>query len=169
MSKRTKAVLVILEEDEVEDVTPQEPQEMRQDFHDTNFIPFPRRRQRAHTHMDEQFGKFVEVIQKLYINIPLLDAIQVPTYVKYIRDIMNKERPLPTTEVIKLTGECSEAILNTSPTKKKDPGFPTIDCSIGSQHFDNALCDLGASDSMIPKSVFDKLTYSIIEPASMCL
>jgi hypothetical protein len=25
--------------------------------------------------MDEQFGKFVEVIQKLYINIPLLDAI----------------------------------------------------------------------------------------------
>ena len=34
--------------------------------------------------MDEQFGKFVEVIQKLYINTPLLDAIQVPTYVKYL-------------------------------------------------------------------------------------
>jgi hypothetical protein len=50
MSKRTKAVPVIPEEDEVEDVTPQEPQEMRQDFHDTNFIPFPCRRQRAHTH-----------------------------------------------------------------------------------------------------------------------
>ena len=32
--------------------------------------------------MDEQFGKFVEVIQKLYINIPLLDAIQVPAYAK---------------------------------------------------------------------------------------
>jgi hypothetical protein len=121
MSKRTKAVTVIPEEDEVEDVTPQEPQEMRQDFHDTNFIPFPRRRQRAHTHMDEQFGKFVEVIQKLYINIPLLDAIQVPTYAKYIRDILNKKRPLPTTEVIKLIEECSEATLNTSPTKKKDP------------------------------------------------
>ena len=52
--------------------------------------------------MDEQFGKFIEVIQKLYINIPLLDAIQVPTYTKYLRDILNK-RPLPTTEVIKLT------------------------------------------------------------------
>ena len=25
--------------------------------------------------MDEQFGKFLEVIQKLYINIQLLDAI----------------------------------------------------------------------------------------------
>jgi hypothetical protein len=39
--------------------------------------------------MDDQFGKFVEVIQKLYINIPLLDAIQVPTYAKYIWDILN--------------------------------------------------------------------------------
>jgi hypothetical protein len=119
--------------------------------------------------MDEQFGKFIEVIQKLYINIPLLDAIQVPTYAKYIRDILNKKRPLPTTEVIKLIEECSEAILNTSPTKKKDPGCPTIDCSIGSQHFDNALCDLGASVSLMPKSVFDKLTYSTLEPTSMCL
>ena len=69
--------------------------------------------------MDEQFGKFVEVIQKLYINIPLLDAIQVPTYAKYLRDILNNKRPLPTTEVIKLTEECSAAILNTWPVKKK--------------------------------------------------
>jgi len=62
--------------------------------------------------LDEQFGKFVEVIQKLYVNIPLLDAIQVPTYAKYIRDILNKKRPLLTTEVMKLTEECSAAILN---------------------------------------------------------
>ena len=63
--------------------------------------------------MDEQLGKFIEVIQKLYINIMLLDAIQVPTYVKYLRDILNNKRPLPSTEVIKLTEECSAAILNT--------------------------------------------------------
>ena len=80
--------------------------------------------------MDEQFGKFVEVIQKLYINIPLLDAIHVPTYVKYLRDILNNKRSLPTTKVIKLTEECSVAILNTSPVKKKDPGCLTIDYSI---------------------------------------
>ena len=98
--------------------------ELQQDFHDTMFLPFPRRNQK--TKMDEQFGKFVEVIQKLYINIPLLDAIQVPTYAKYLRDILNNKRPLPTTEVIKLTEECSVAILNTSPVKKKDPWCPTI-------------------------------------------
>jgi hypothetical protein len=47
--------------------------ELHQDFHDTNLLPFPHRNQKAK--MDEQFSKFVEVIRKLYINIPLLDAI----------------------------------------------------------------------------------------------
>ena len=111
--------------------------------------------------MDEQFGKFVEVIQKLYINIPLLDAIQVPTYAKYVRDILNNKRPLPTTEVMKLTEECSAAILNTSPIMKKDPGCPTIDCSIGSQNFENALCDLGASVSVMPKKVLEQVSVSV--------
>ena len=41
---------------------------------------------------DEQFGKFVEVIKKLYVNIPLLDAMQVPTYAKYIKDILGEQK-----------------------------------------------------------------------------
>jgi hypothetical protein len=67
---------------------------MMQDFHDTTLLPFLHRNRKVK--MDEQFGKFVEVIQKLYINIPFLDAIQVPTYVKYLRDILNiKDHCLP--------------------------------------------------------------------------
>jgi hypothetical protein len=82
---------------------------------------------------------------------------------------LNKKRPLSTTEVIKLIEECSVAILNTSPTKKKDLGCLTIDCLIRDQHFNNALCDLGASVSVMPKVVFDKLSYSTLEPTSMCI
>ena len=89
-----------------EEVGPQE-QELQQDFHDTTLLPFPRRYQKPK--MDEQFGKFVEVIQTLYINIPLLDAIHVPTYAKDLRDILNNKRPLPSTKVIKLIEECSVA------------------------------------------------------------
>jgi hypothetical protein len=99
----------------------------------------------------------------------LLDAIQVPTYAKYLRDILNNKRPLPSTEVIKLTKECSAAILNTSPVKKKDPWCLTIDCSIRSQNFENVLCDLRVSVSVMPKKVFDKLNYSTLTPTSMCL
>ena len=67
---------------------------------------------------DEQFGKFVEVIKKLYVNIPLLDAMQVPTYAKYIKDILGNKRELPTTEVVQLTEECSATILNPLLVKK---------------------------------------------------
>jgi hypothetical protein len=118
--------------------------------------------------VDDQFGKFIEVIHKLYVNIPQLDAMQVLTYAKYIQDVLNK-RPLPTTEIIKLIEECSAAILNTSLIKKKDPGCPTIECSIGNQYFNNALYDLGASVSVMPKVVFDKLKHPTLVPTSMCL
>jgi hypothetical protein len=65
--------------------------------------------------------------------------------------------------------ECSAAILSTSPVKNKDLGCPTIDCLIRSQNFENALCDLGASVSVMPKKVFDNLSYSMLTPTSMCL
>jgi hypothetical protein len=68
-----------------------------------------------------------------------------------------------------LTKECSAAILNTSLIKKKDPGRPTIECSIGNQYFNNALCDLGASVSVMPKVVFDKVKHPTLVPTSMCL
>jgi hypothetical protein len=113
--------------------------------------------------VDEQFAKFVEVIKKLNVNIPLLEAIQVPTYAKYLKDILNNKRPLPTTDMVELTEECSAAIL-----KKKDPGWPTISCSIGSQYFENALCDLGANVSVMPKVVFDKINYTSLSPTTMC-
>ena len=50
--------------------------------HNTTSLPFLDRRKRPVA--DEQFGKFVEVIKMLYDNIPLLDAMKVPTYAKYI-------------------------------------------------------------------------------------
>jgi hypothetical protein len=112
----------------------------------------------------EQFGKFVEVIKKLKVNIPFFEAMQVPTYAKYLDDILNNKRPLPTADMVNLTEECSAAIL-----KKKDFRCPTISCSIRSEHFENALCDLGASVSVMAKVVFDKLNYTSLSPTTMCL
>jgi len=147
---------------------PVQDHEMRHDFQDTNYLPFPHWNRRPQQ-VDEQFGKFMEVLQKLYIIIPLLDAIQVPTHAKYIRDILNKKRPLPSTEVIKLTKECSVAILNKLPRKKKDLGSPTNECTIGDQHFNHALCDLGSSVSVMPACVYYRLNHIALEPTSMCL
>ena len=88
---------------------------------------------------------------------------------KYLQDIFNNKRQLPSTEVIKSMEKCSAAILNISLVKKKDPGCPTIDCSIENQNFEHALCDLGTSISVMPKTVFDKLNYSTLTSTSMFL
>ena len=78
-----------------------EPPRTSREFHDTTALPFLERLRKPVA--DEQFGKFVEVIRKLYVNIPLLDAMQVPTYAKYIKDKLGNKRSLPTTEVVQLT------------------------------------------------------------------
>ena len=49
------------------------PRELPQEFHDMGVLPFPPWQKKVN--VDEQFGKFVEVIKKLYVNIPLLDAM----------------------------------------------------------------------------------------------
>ncbi|XP_025806881.1 uncharacterized protein LOC112885483 [Panicum hallii] len=76
---------------------------------------------------------------------------------------------MPTTEVVQLVEECSAAILNPLPEKKKDPGCPTITCSIGAQHFKHALYDLGASVNVMPNVVYDKFNHHALAPTAMCL
>jgi hypothetical protein len=66
-----------------------------------------------------------------------------------------------------MSEECSAAIAN-GLEKQKDPGCPTIPCSVGSFNFEKALCDLGASVSIMPRDVFEKLRLSL-EPTGMCL
>jgi hypothetical protein len=41
-------------------------------------------------------------------------------------------------------------------TKMGDPGRPTITCAIGSHVFSNAFCDLGASNNVMSKAVYDR-------------
>jgi hypothetical protein len=109
------------------------------------------------------------MIEKIHVSVLLMDVLHVPSYTRYIKDIMNIKRPLPSMDVVKLTEECSAAILNHLSKKKKDPGCPTITCSIGTQQFDHALYDLGASVSVIPKVVFDKLNFTHLGPTPMML
>ena len=113
--------------------------------------------------MDEQFAHFVEMIEKIHV-----DVLHVPSYAKYIKDIINNKRPLPSTEVVKLKEECSDNILDFLETKK-DPWCPTISCSIGIQYFDQALCDLGASISVMPKAIFDKRNLTQLTPTPMSM
>jgi hypothetical protein len=81
-------------------------EETPQKFIDTSFLPFPTRKRK--TTVDEQFARFVEMIQKIHVNVLLLDVMHVPTYARYIKDIINNKRPLPTAEVVRLTEDVAQ-------------------------------------------------------------
>jgi hypothetical protein len=99
----------------------------------------------------------------------LLDALQVPTYSRYFKAILANKYEIATLGVdhVKMSKHCSAAIAN-GLEKQKDPGCPTIPCSVGSFKFEKALCDLGASVSVMPRDVFEKLRLPL-EPTGMCL
>ena len=60
-----------------------------QDFVDTSYLSFPTRK-RKHA-VDEQFAHFVEMIEKIHVSIPLMGILHVPSYAKYIKDIINNK------------------------------------------------------------------------------
>ena len=72
-------------------------------------IPYPQRLKKHK--LDKQFTKFMEVFKKLHINIPFPDALkQMPSYVKFTKDILYQKRRLDDFETVNLTEE-SSAIL----------------------------------------------------------
>jgi hypothetical protein len=68
---------------------------------------------------------------------------------------------------VKMSEQCSASIAN-GLEKQKDPGCPTIPCSVGSFKFEKALCHLGESVSVMPRDVLEKLCLPL-EPTGMCL
>ncbi|KAL5754189.1 hypothetical protein ACOSP7_022409 [Xanthoceras sorbifolium] len=131
-------------------------------------IPYP---QRLKKHKDEKsFTKFLEVFKKLYINIPFAEALaQMPTYVKFLKEIISNKCRLADFETVALTEECSAIIQNKLPPKLKDPGSFTIPCTIGKSDFGKALCDLGASINLMPHSVFRKLGLGEVKATNVTL
>jgi len=87
-------------------------------YGDTTMLPFPTRERRKKKDGDEQFLCFVEMVEKTHVSVPLTDVLHILSYFKFIKDIINKKRPLSSTEVVKLTEECTIAILNKLPKKK---------------------------------------------------
>ncbi|XP_038887108.1 uncharacterized protein LOC120077291 [Benincasa hispida] len=80
---------------------------------------------------EQQFKHFLELLKQLHINIPLIEALeQMPTYVKFLKDILTKKRRVSEKEVITLTHECNALVSNSLAKKQKDPGSFTVPCSI---------------------------------------
>ncbi|XP_021859226.1 uncharacterized protein [Spinacia oleracea] len=130
--------------------------------------PYPQRF--AGKKLDDQFHKFWETISKLYVSLSFTEALkQMPHYSRFMRDILSVKRGCEPKETVQLTESCSDLIQHPFPPKLNDPGSFSIPCSIQKLKFENALCDLGASVSILPYTIYERLNLGDLSPTSMSL
>jgi hypothetical protein len=100
-------------------------------------------------------------MRKLNLTVSFVKAItQMSAYAKCLKEIMSKNKGLKEVETV---------ILNNLLAKLKDPEIFIIPCSLRNIKFKNALCDLGASVSLMPRSVFEKLGIEDLKQTNISL
>jgi len=105
--------------------------------------------------------KILEMFNQVKLNVPLLDAIQqVPTYTKFLKDMCTKKRKTNVPKKVFLATNISEILSGPIPIKYKDPGCPTISCTIGQTDISRALLDLGVSINLLSLLVYQQLGLS---------
>ena len=156
--------------DDADKEQPQEKQSSETSVETKASIPVPYQQRLKKHKLDKQFTKFMDVFKKLHINIPFADALdQMPSYVKFMKDILSQKRRLADFETVNLIEECSAILQRKLPQKLKDPGSFTIPCTIGNAIFERALCDLGASINLMPLSIFKRLGLGEARPTTVTL
>ncbi|GJR56807.1 reverse transcriptase domain-containing protein [Tanacetum coccineum] len=119
-------------------------------------IPFPRRLRKEKE--EAQQKKFLENLKQLHINMPFIeDLAQMPKCAKFLKGLLTNKTRLEEACTITMNKRCSAVLLNKLPSKEKDPGSFTIPCNIGQLHINNALVDMGASISLVPYMMYEKL------------
>ncbi|XP_004516928.1 uncharacterized protein [Cicer arietinum] len=91
------------------------------------------------------------------------------SYAKFLKEILSNKIKLDDNETFALTKEYSAIIQNKLPPKLKDPGSFSIPCVIGDMSFEHVLCGLGASASLMPLSVCNKLDVGELKPTKISL
>ena len=130
--------------------------------------PLPFSQRMAKAKLDLQFVKFLEVLKKLYINIPFTKALtQTPSYAKFLKEILFNKRKPEEHETVALMEECSAVIQNKLPAKLKDLSSFSIPCLI--EPIDRALFDIGSSVNLMPFSLCEKLELGEIRPTTISL
>jgi hypothetical protein len=106
-------------------------------------------------------------MKHLFLQIPLTDAIKLPPYSKYMKDIVSNKRKIPNEEISTMLANYS--FNGKVPKKLGDPGIPNIPCSIKNNYVRTALCDLGAGVSVMPFSLYKRLYLDKLIPTEISL
>ncbi|XP_050890487.1 uncharacterized protein LOC127095905 [Lathyrus oleraceus] len=120
-------------------------------------LPYPQRVIKKYP-KEKNFEKFITMFKKLEINMPLFEALeQMPMYQKFMKEVNSKKEPIGDGSVT-FNENCSAiASGRRIPIKQKDPGSVLVSCTIKDKTFKKVLIDSGASVSLTPLSIYQRL------------
>ncbi|KAK8595271.1 hypothetical protein V6N13_123151 [Hibiscus sabdariffa] len=121
--------------------------------------PFP---QRLKKHKEDlQFQKFVSMLDQFHINIRFLEAIeQVPSYAKFLKDIVTKKRKVESYGTVVVASEYYAGRIDL-PIKKKDPGSFIIPCSIGIERPTTVILQLADRSHVRPEGKVEDVIVKV--------
>lgn len=77
------------------------------------------------------YVRFLDILSRFQINIPFSEALeQMPTYAKFMKEILTNKMRYMDKETINLNVSCSAIIQRTLPQKETDPGRVTLPITI---------------------------------------
>jgi len=121
---------------------------------------------------EDKEKEILEVFKKVELNIPLIDAIkQIPNYAKFLKELCTTKRAykLKGYKTISVGEVVSVVIQKNLSLKQKNSGSFTTPCVIGNASFKRVLCDSGASINVMPKHVYDSLSFEPLIKTSIVI
>nr|GEZ53763.1 reverse transcriptase domain-containing protein [Tanacetum cinerariifolium]GEZ55181.1 reverse transcriptase domain-containing protein [Tanacetum cinerariifolium] len=104
--------------------------------------------------MEDQYGKFLDMIRAVRINVPLVDIlVGMMNYCKFLKEIISNKHKLEQIYVAFLSDESSSLIQNKVPPKLGDTGSLLIPCNFNKAFSCDVLADL-AEDMLVEVGKF---------------
>ncbi|GKA38525.1 reverse transcriptase domain-containing protein [Tanacetum coccineum] len=129
-------------------------------------IPYPQCLRKEK--MEAQYGKFLDMIRAIRINIPLVDVLaRMPNYGKFLKELVSNKNKIKQISAAFLSDESSAILQNKVPPKLGDPESFLIPCKFNKDFSCNASADLDASINLMSYCLYAKLSLETLKPTKM--
>ncbi|GKE39493.1 reverse transcriptase domain-containing protein, partial [Tanacetum coccineum] len=120
--------------------------------------------------MEAQYGKFLDMIRAVRINVPLVDVLAgMPNYGKFLKELISNKHKIEQISAAFLRDESSAILQNKVPSKLGDPRSFLIPCNFNKTFSCNALADICASVNLMPYTLYAKLSLETLKPTKMSI
>ncbi|GJZ80367.1 reverse transcriptase domain-containing protein [Tanacetum coccineum] len=129
-------------------------------------IPYPQRLRKEKT--EAQYGKFLDMIRAVRINVPLVDVLaRMPNYGEFLKELVNNKHKIEQILATFLSDKSSAILQNKVPPKLGDLGSFLIPCNFNKAFSCSALADLSASINLMSYSLYTKLSLETLKTTQM--